>query len=543
MLSDLAVTPFAEALRLASTERWSGDLQVRSGRLAKTVFFDHGRLVFAASNRKQDRLGESLIALGRITSGEFHKASALMRQPERRQRFGEALVQAGVMDKSELGHSVARQVRRIALSLFPLDDGVVSFEERPCPIPLEYMVSLSLHRLLYQGIKSMRSASLIRKGLGDLERSVTLARVSPFRFSLQRCSSEELDILEGSRKRAKLRRLVETAGGLSGKRLRAAYALLASGILQDPDAPADAAEQPVVQMETGSFLLSTLQRKPEPTANEAIRQELRQELEHSAELSGERWLHVAKSAPREELIRALEDKLDRYHALLETAGQDDGLRRDIELILGRAHALLRLARRAEPAPIARPAKKPATPPEPEPATKAAMAPAPDEEVAEEAAGTKPAAPEATNGAPAGPSQEMTPGLQGGGQLTLLQMEAEARMMVSDYANAVHTYAKIVDLQPEAAAHHVKLAIAMAFWPKTAKQAERQFHEALRLEPNNPDIHFQFGLYYKAMKQRARALQQVRTAVSLNPRHKLAREELEILSPKDSALTHLKKLFK
>ena len=32
----------------------------------------------------------------------------------------------------------------------------------------------------------------------------------------------------------------------------------------------------------------------------------------SAELSGERWLHVAQSAPREELIRAIEDKLDRY---------------------------------------------------------------------------------------------------------------------------------------------------------------------------------------------------------------------------------------
>jgi hypothetical protein len=36
---------------------------------------------------------------------------------------------------------------------------------------------------------------------------------------------------------------------------------------------------------------------------------------------------------------------------------------------------------------------------------------------------------------------------------------------------------------------------------------------------------------------------MRTAVRLNPRHAMAREELEALSPKDSALTSLKKLFK
>ena len=36
---------------------------------------------------------------------------------------------------------------------------------------------------------------------------------------------------------------------------------------------------------------------------------------------------------------------------------------------------------------------------------------------------------------------------------------------------------------------------------------------------------------------------MQTAVRLNPRHRLAREELEILAPKDNALLNLKKLFK
>jgi hypothetical protein len=50
------------------------------------------------------------------------------------------------------------------------------------------------------------------------------------------------------------------------------------------------------------------------------------------------------------------------------------------------------------------------------------------------------------------------------------------------------------------------------------------------------------MYYKVMKQRARALLEMQTAVRLNPRHAMARRELETLSPKDSALSSLKKLF-
>ena len=64
-----------------------------------------------------------------------------------------------------------------------------------------------------------------------------------------------------------------------------------------------------------------------------------------------------------------------------------------------------------------------------------------------------------------------------------------------------------------------------------------------LEPGNADLHYRFGLYYKVMKQRPRAIAEMRTALRINPRHKPARQELEALSPKDSALTSLRKLFR
>src|SRR5437667_11582667 len=116
MLTDLAATPIAETLRTLSEDRKSGDLQVRSGKTVKLLFFDHGRIVFAASNLKKDRLGEALVALGRISGEDFERVSALMKG-EQKKRFGDALVHSGLMDKTELGTSVARQVRRIALPI------------------------------------------------------------------------------------------------------------------------------------------------------------------------------------------------------------------------------------------------------------------------------------------------------------------------------------------------------------------------------------------------------------------------------------------
>jgi len=502
MLTDIAATPISETLRKLSAERRSGDLQVQSGRIVKTVFFDNGRIVFAASNLKKDRLGEALVALGRITDEQFNRVSALLKEEGRKRRFGDALVQAGVLDKNEVGRSVARQVDRIVLSLFEFVDGVAAFEERESAIPLEYMVSLSIHRLLYDGIRLMTSPSAILAGLGELDRKVHLAATTPFAFDLDETPPAERDILEQARRTVTMRRLAWEPGGVTFTRLRACYALLAAGVLEDADHAGGAAE-PTVQTETGTFMLSTLRRQPDPSSRKAIRKELGEELERSAHLDREAWLKVSRNAPREELVKALEDKMERYHTLLDAAGDDEALKTDLEVILGRASAMLRLARQA-----------PAPPPPP------------------------PSAPAANPAAPAANSA-----FAGIAQLEHLLMEGEVRMTVSDYANAVKVYEKVVDLAPRVAAYRVQLAIAMASYPRTAKQAEREFLDALRLEPNNPDIHYRFGLYYKVMKQRARALGEMQTAVRLNPRHRLARAELEVLSPKDSALVNLKKLFK
>jgi hypothetical protein len=575
MLTDIARSPIAETVRRLSAERRSGDLQVRSGRMVKICFFDHGRLVFAASNLRRDRLGEALVADGRITQHDFDRVSALMRA-DRGRRFGEALVQAGVMDRYEVGTAVARQVRRVALSLFELTDGAAFFEERASSIPLEYMISLSVHRLLYDGIRGMKDQELLLKGLGFLDRGVVLAEVPPFPYEPRGRSTEELEILDLAQRRVTIRRLGWAEGGLTFARLRAVYALLAAGILREADSAS--APQPVVQTETGMFLLSALHNRPDPSLREAIRREVGQELEHSARLDRDAWLKLARSAPRAELVRALEEKMERYHALRDGVSEDDALRTDIDVILGRASSALRLARQApeaasadtvlarhaaEAASAIRQTTAPPLPPLPlsspppelaldktEPAQAKARPVAPadlptDQTRAPVRGGSQP---DQTHppGRPDDSLRTASPGasgFEGQAQIEHLLMEGEVRMTVADYANAVKVYEKLVKAAPRVAAFHLRLAVAMACYPRTSKLAEREFYEAARLEPENAELHYQWGLYYKVMKIKSRAVAEMRTAVRLSPKHKAARAELESMSPKDSALTSLKKLFR
>ena len=442
MLSDLAVTPISETIYRLAAERRSGDLQVSFGPIAKVVYFDHGRIVFAASNLKEDRLGEALVELGQITDDDFVRASGLMKA-DRSLRFGDALVQAGVMDKNAVGTSVAKQVTKIVLSLFRLDGGSSTFEERPCTIPLEYMVSLPVQRLLLSGINAMKDPALVRAGVGDLDRIVHLAPVPPFTFRPDKLPVPHQEVLALATEPSSVRRLATGPKGVTLGRLRAAYALLASGILEDKSETAvEAAPRPQVESESRGFLLSNRQRRPDPRA----------------------------AAP------------------------------------------------VPPPPP--PTEAPPPPPEPH-----------GEPPASTTAPAAPAAPQAT----------ATPDT-GSPEVDRLLTQANVCQMMSDHPGAMQAYARLVEIAPNVPAYRTQLGVLMMRWPQTLRQAERHLTEALRLEPNNAETHYQLGLYFRKVKIHSRAIAEFRTALRIDPHHVNARAELAAASPDDNVFSSIKKLF-
>lgn len=549
MFADLSRYPLAEVIRRLSAEQKSGDLEVRDGTVAKTIYFDRGRIVFAGSNQDADRLGDMLLSIGRISREDFDRVSKLMRSGTTRRRFGDALILAGLMDRDELGRSLARQVRDIVRSLFALESGAASFAERRSTIPVEYMVGVSIHRLLYAGIRSMGSSRLVRVGVGDLNREVFRADVPPFRFATYKCDKEELAILERCRKPVAIRSLAAEQGQISAEALKTIYALHASGVIEDAK-PDPKALRLVPHSETGTFLLSVADPSP-PARPGAVRLEVHQELENSKALDAAALVRVSDPAAVEQ---ALQDKLERLCMLHASVLTDEDLRRDLEIVLGRTAAALHRARQlgtarsaitqmgsqARPSPRTRPpaAETVTQPPKPTlvPSPSPAQMPPTTLPPAPPSPSPRPPLPQATpppspTTIPPRPSEPVVDK-----RAQQLLATAQLRMQVRNNAGAVEALRELVALAPGVADYRLRLARAMAGWVPTLRQAEREYLQAIRLEPDNAASHYEFAAFYERLKFRGRALAQLRTALQLAPDHAQARALLERLSPREAAVT-------
>ena len=107
----------------------------------------------------------------------------------------------------------------------------------------------------------------------------------------------------------------------------------------------------------------------------------------------------------------------------------------------------------------------------------------------------------------------------------LLRDVKLHFQVRDWEHAVSLLYELVELEPEAAQHHGMLGRVMARHPVMRKDAERHFIEALRLAPQNADLHFSLGLYYKSFAMHSRAQNAFRTALRIRPEHEGAREQL------------------
>ena len=336
MSADLSKIPFADLLWSASAGRRSGDLVLEHEEVRRTLVFDQGRLVSASSALERDRLGEFLLAQGGITATERTRAEESVRAGRHR-RFVDALVAEANLTRQDLGRLVGGQVKQIVLSLFKLNGGAARFSEGEPSVEVDQMVGVSLHRLLYVGIRSMHEPELILAGLGDLDRDVVLAPDLPFRFVLRKCPPGEIRILQEAREPTILRHLASEADRLSPAKLKAVYALYASGVIEDVTGPEGLPTlKPVEHIETNTFLLSSHHEVDLPDAD-GMRQEVDQELAFSDRLDVSGWIRLAT---RKDVVRALGIKLDRYLRFLGRAGDDPDLKLKLEALIGRITIVL-----------------------------------------------------------------------------------------------------------------------------------------------------------------------------------------------------------
>jgi hypothetical protein len=182
-------------------------------------------VVFATSNSPSDRLGETLLRLGKISVEEYESS---LQQISHGRRQGKVLIEMGAMAPQDLWEGVETQVREIVFSLFEWPTGDFVFEATSLPQKEKVTVSFDPLTLVLEGLRRIDpegalkgrypDPGLILEGIRDVDQGV----LEPYERHI-------LSVVDGHRSVAEICRESEIGDGETQKTL---YALFCAGFMR-----------------------------------------------------------------------------------------------------------------------------------------------------------------------------------------------------------------------------------------------------------------------------------------------------------------------
>lgn len=235
MQGTLTTTCLPDLLRSIYTHRRTGELILNQGNIRKQIYFELGQIVFAASNRKEDRLGEALVRHGKLTRAQLEQFLGTL---GRGKRLGRSLVERGIMTDRELVTYVTFQVIDIIYSLFTWTLGDFEFAEgEHNRAPEELKLRFSTATIILEGVRRVEDFDIIRRGLGDLNRLIAPTASPLLRLQSITLKPLERQVLDLVSQPLDILRVLIATQEQPQKVLQALYGLLSVGLLQQVAGP------------------------------------------------------------------------------------------------------------------------------------------------------------------------------------------------------------------------------------------------------------------------------------------------------------------
>lgn len=161
----LAENDFPDLIQALHQRRWTGTMSLTHMGQVKSVMVHEGRLVFASSSSKDDRLGDLLLRRGRISLQQYLDASAAVGKGK---RLGGVLVQQGALEPADLVKVVVEHTQEVIYSVFQwvegfyrLKDGLEGQEK--------ITLKMSTPDIILEGIRRIEAWSRIERGIGGID--------------------------------------------------------------------------------------------------------------------------------------------------------------------------------------------------------------------------------------------------------------------------------------------------------------------------------------------------------------------------------------
>lgn len=174
-------------LRDISFSKKSGRLIFKHGTILKYFFFQKGNLIQVKTNQPEERVGEVLFKMERISQDAHERIDEYI---EPSKNIGEVLRNRGLVSEQDMTDALTQQMREAALNTFSFFDADISFQEKEEFEGLPQEVKISVPFLIEYGIRRMQFDPALK---AFLARRIPFLKKKSFAYLL---TPDEKDILE-----------------------------------------------------------------------------------------------------------------------------------------------------------------------------------------------------------------------------------------------------------------------------------------------------------------------------------------------------------
>jgi hypothetical protein len=231
----LATRDFPALIASIYESEWTGTVALTHMGVRKSVVSQAGRLIWASSTSRDDRLGDVLLRQGKITLHQYTEAGNSLSTGGK--RLGTVLVEHGALTPKDLVSGVVEQTREIIFGCFQWTEG--RYAMVPDEIPSEAItLKISTPELVLEGIRRIESWSRIERAVGGLDARYELTELGAESASRLALNAEKMALLNNL---AVLKNVDEICSGSTLSHFevcRTLWAFQLIGVVRRVDAPA-----------------------------------------------------------------------------------------------------------------------------------------------------------------------------------------------------------------------------------------------------------------------------------------------------------------
>ncbi|NIM02023.1 MAG: DUF4388 domain-containing protein [Acidobacteria bacterium] len=158
---NLNTMKLADLLRWAVENNETGVLAIERNKVCKRIAFREGRITGCSSDDPPSRIGQFLLARGKITREELAKALDVQKETET--NLGEILQDMGVIEAEEFAFELSAKAEENILSLFDWNDAVFRFKQNEPEDPWMLDVQLTVEEIIERGAERIEQVVAIRR--------------------------------------------------------------------------------------------------------------------------------------------------------------------------------------------------------------------------------------------------------------------------------------------------------------------------------------------------------------------------------------------